>query len=145
MDVDATRAELDHQLQWFDTHATRARMISLLIRVVTASAAATIAFLITLPGVPGWIPAVMALGISVLQIIDGATNQQSNWLRYRETTEELRAERTLYDARAGAYAAERPQAVLAERLNEIRLRERNRWTEWAKSQDQSIPPGPPAS
>ncbi len=129
--TDSTRTELEDQLRWFESHAGRARYLSLATRILAASGSALIAFLIT-TGFPGWIPAAMALGVSFIEIVDGSTNQQANWVRYRRTAEDLRSERTLYDARAGDYAGSDRQATLAHRLNDIRRTERTEWAKWAE-------------
>ena len=53
---------------------------------------------------------------------------QQNWTTYRSTAERLKHEKFLFLARAGAYAsAERPEALLAERVEGLVSQEHAAW------------------
>jgi len=64
---------------------------------------------------------------------------QQNWVSYRSTCEALKHEKFLYLATAGPYAtAERPQALLAERVEGLVSQEH---AKWAAQQEEAVRAG----
>lgn len=122
--TDKTRQELDGQFAFFDSAARRYGLTHQAIAYVNAISASAAAILGLFAPVPAWVPGILAAVVAVLAIVDRVSHPQREWLRTRLTAEQLRSERTLYDAGADPYQdpATR-QGVLAGRLNEIRGRE----------------------
>ncbi|MCL4517826.1 MAG: DUF4231 domain-containing protein, partial [Thaumarchaeota archaeon] len=66
--------------------------------------------------------------VVVVESIVHLNQYQHNWLVYRATCEELKHEKYLYEAGAGAYAtAEYPARMLAERVEGLISKEHAKW------------------
>lgn len=122
--ADPTRAELQKQFEFYDGAARRYGYIHQAINYVNAISASAAAILGIFAPVPAWVPGILAAVVAILSIIDRVSHPQREWLRTRLTAEQLRSERTLYDAEAEPYAdATTRRATLAARLNDIRGQE----------------------
>jgi hypothetical protein len=133
----ATRTELEQQFDWFDREARKHGYAWRGIKIFNAVAAGVASGTLLLTTLPAQIPAALAALVAVLEVIDYTTHPRDTNLRYRDTAEQLRDERTLYDAHAEPYAdAQTADAVLAGRLAMIRARERGVWNkEWGRQPD----------
>ena len=63
-----------------------------------------------------------------------------NWIRYRSTCESLKHEKYIYLAGAGPYAAaEKPRALLAERVESLVSQEHAKWATVQQQEPQTKP------
>jgi hypothetical protein len=118
---------VDELIRWYDRHATSARILYCTIKVtqIVLAAAVPVAAGLELPKlVTG------SLGglIVVLEGIQQLYRFHDNWVRYRWTTSAMQREKSLWTARAGDYAtADRPDALLALRIEDLTSREATQW------------------
>ena len=76
--------------------------------------------------------------IVVLEGLQQLQQYQQRWTIYRSTAERLKHEKYLFLARAGPYAgAERPEAMLAERVEGLVSQEH---AAWASEQEEATKP-----
>lgn len=123
---DVTLGRLDDQLAWYDRKAGSNRRWYLGLRITVMVAAAVV------PLVSLFNLRLVTSGLGVLIVIVEGIQQlngfHENWLRYRATAENLKHEKYLYAAGAGAYhAADDPKRLLAERVEELVSAETTRW------------------
>lgn len=125
---------VDQQIHWYDRHATSARIwyCSIKIAQIILAAAVPVAAGLDLPKL-----LTGSLGglIVVLEGIQQLFRFHDNWVRYRWTASAMERERSLWTARAGDYAtAERPEAQLALRIEDLTSREATQWVALQLSQ-----------
>jgi hypothetical protein len=153
--AEAVLERVDHQIRWYDRHATTARIwyCSIKIAQIVLAAAVPVAAGLDLPTL-----LTGSLGglIVVLEGIQQLYRFHDNWVRYRWTASAMERERSLWTARAGDYAtADRPDARLALRIEDLTSREATQWValqqarstatgsaaEAAPNDDTNAPPG----
>ena len=125
---------VDQQIHWYDRHATSARIwyCSIKIAQIILAAAVPVAAGLDLPKL-----LTGSLGglIVVLEGIQQLFRYHDNWVRYRWTASAMEREKSLWTARAGDYAtAERPEAQLALRIEDLTSREATQWVALQLSQ-----------
>ncbi len=119
---------LEDQIEWYDRAADRQGRWFKWLKVVQIVAAASVAAMAALAA-PGWVAGALGSLILVLEGVQQLFQFQQNWVSYRSTCEALKHEKFLYLATAGPYArAERPQALLAERVEGLVSQEHAQWT-----------------
>ena len=140
MDTNPTRAELDEQFRFYDRAAKRYALMTQSIKYTNAISASAAAFTGLATQLPAVVPGALAAVAAILAIVERTTHPEREWIRTRTSAEQLRRERTFYDAGVGEYADPTSrQALLAERMEEIRSRER---TEYFDQLSSSRPPPP---
>ena len=78
---------------------------------------------------PAWLLGSAGALILVLEGVQQLQQYQQNWSSYRSTAERLKHEKFLLLSQAGPYAAaERPEALLAERVEGLVSQEHAAWT-----------------
>jgi hypothetical protein len=117
----------DDLIHWYDRHATSARIFYCSIKVtqIVLAAAVPVAAGLDLPKL-----IIGSLGglIVVLEGIQQLYRFHDNWVRYRWTTAAMQREKALWTVRAGDYAtADRPEAQLAVRIEDLCSREATQW------------------
>jgi hypothetical protein len=123
---DVTLGRLDDQLAWYDRKAgsNRRWYLALRITVIVAAAAVPLVSMFNFRVVTSALGALIVIVEGIQQL----NNFHDNWLRYRATAEDLKHEKYLYAAGAGAYrAADDAKRLLAERVEELLSTERGRW------------------
>ena len=125
---------VDRQIHWYERHATTARIWYCGIKVAQIVLAATVPVAAGLD-LPKLITGSLGGLIVVLEGIQQLYRFHDNWVRYRWTTAAMEREKALWTARAGDYAdADRPDALLALRIEDLSSREA---TQWVALQSQS--------
>jgi len=123
---DVTLGRLDDQLAWYDRKAGSNRRWYLTLRITVIVAAAVVPLFSLLNF--KFVTSALGALIVIVEGIQQLNNFHDNWLRYRATAEDLKHEKYLYAAGAGAYrAADDAKRLLAERVEEILSTERGRW------------------
>ena len=125
---------VDDQIRWYERHATTARIWYCGIKVaqIVLAAAVPVAAGLDLPKL---ITGSLGGLIVVLEGIQQLYRFHDNWVRYRWTTAAMEREKALWTARAGDYSdADRPDALLALRIEDLSSREA---TQWVALQSQS--------
>lgn len=73
--------------------------------------------------------ALLGATIVVLESIQGLFKFHENWILYRSTTESLKHEKHLFEAKAGPYEdIKSPEKILAERTEGLVSQEHAKWT-----------------
>jgi len=123
---DVTLGRLDDQLAWYDRKAGSNRRWYLTLRITVIVAAAVVPLFSLLNF--KFVTSALGALIVIVEGIQQLNNFHDNWLRYRATAEDLKHEKYLYAAGAGAYrAADDAKRLLAERVEELLSTERGRW------------------
>ena len=118
---------VNRQIQWYDRHATTARIWYCGIKVAQIVLAAAVPVAVGLD-LPKLITGSLGGLIVVLEGIQQLYRFHDNWVRYRWTNAAMEREKALWAARAGDYAdADRPDALLALRIEELTSREATQW------------------
>lgn len=125
---------LKDQIDWYDRKSEHHQRWYRYLKVVQIVAAAVIPIVAGLDA-SAWIAGSLGALIVVLEALQQLFQFQQNWTSYRSTCEALKHEQFLYLAHAGPYAAaERPEALLAERVEGLVSQEH---AKWAAEQEQS--------
>lgn len=118
---------LGDQLEWYDgksTHDRRWYQSLKVTQIVTAAAIPVVAA----AGASTTVPAVLGGAVVVFEGVQQLFQFHQNWIRYRSTAQSLTRERSLYVELAGQYAgSDRPDAMLAERVEDIVSHESAAW------------------
>ena len=120
-------ARLDDQITWYDSRSEENQHWFRGIKVAQIVAAAAV------PVAAGasaseWIVGSLGAAIVVMEGLQQLFQFQQNWTTYRATCEALRHEKFLFEARARPYAAaQRPEALLAERIEGLVSQEHAKW------------------
>ena len=118
---------LEHEIEWYDRKAGHHQRWFKSLKLVLMLAAGAIPVMVAL-GAPRRVAGALGSLIVVLEGIQQLFQFQQNWLSYRSTCSALEREKFLYLAAAGPYArAERPQALLAERVEGLVLHDDVKW------------------
>jgi len=124
--TDVTLGRLEDQLAWYDRKAGSNRRWYLTLRITVIVAAAVVPLFSLLNF--KFVTSALGALIVIVEGIQQLNNFHDNWLRYRATAEDLKHEKYLYAAGAGAYrAADDAKRLLAERVEELLSTERGRW------------------
>ena len=121
------QARLEDQIRWYDTKSEENQRCFRWIKVAQIVAAAAV------PVAAGasaseWVVGSLGAAIVVMEGLQQLFQFQQNWTTYRATCEALRHEKFLFEARARPYAtAERPAALLAERVEGLVSQEHAKW------------------
>lgn len=118
---------LEDQLAWYDGKSKHHKDFFQRLKVVQIVIAAAIP-VGAAADAPVTFAAVLGSLILVLEGIQQLFQFQQNWITYRATHESLKHEKYLYLAEAGPYTgAERPLALLAERVEGLVSQEHAAW------------------
>ena len=103
--TDVTLGRLEDQLAWYDrkSGSNRRWYLALRITVIVAAAVVPLFALLNFRFVTSALGALIVIVEGVQQL----NNFHENWLRYRATAEDLKHEKYLYAAGAGAYRTAR--------------------------------------
>ena len=122
-----TMGRLDDQIAWYDKKSISSQKWFKSLKVMTIGAAAAIPLLAGF-GANAFISGLLGAVIVIIEGLQSLNQYQTNWVSYRSTCEELRHEKYLHLAKAGPYlAAEKPDALLAERVESLISREHSKW------------------
>ncbi len=128
-EVNSALDRLEEQRKWYSKNSALNKQWFQRLKVVEIIAAALIPFfagyanLTVLTGILG-------VFIVVLEGLQGLYQFHDNWTSYRSTSEALKHEKYLYQAKAGPYKdAANPDALLAERVEATVSREHAKWVE----------------
>jgi hypothetical protein len=137
--IDATRARLEDQIQWYDTKAGQNQWRYKWLKVLEIAVAASLPVVAAVHS-PVWVTGGLAAVVVVLEAIQHIFQFQEHWITYRSTAEALKNERYLYLAKAGPYAGEDRDRVLAERVAVLLSQENAKWAS-AAQREVSLPHG----
>jgi hypothetical protein len=130
-----TWLRLEDQIEWYDRVAASNQRWFKWLKVVQIVAAAAVPVVAALAA-PGWVAGALGSLVVVLEGVQQLFQFQQNWVSYRSTCEALKHEKFLYLATAGPYApADRPQALLAERVEGLVSQET---AKWASQQEEAV-------
>ncbi len=122
-----TIQRLEEQIAWYSRNSRSNQRWFKWLKMAEIIAASLIPFAAGF-GAPALLTGGLGALIVVLEGLQGLNQYQNNWTTYRSTAEELKHEKYLWLATAGPYAsAERPDALLAERVESLISREHARW------------------
>jgi Protein of unknown function (DUF4231) len=137
--IDATRARLEDQIQWYDTKAGQNQWRYKWLKVLEIAVAASLPVVAAVHS-PVWVTGGLAAVVVVLEGIQHIFQFHEHWTTYRSTAEALKNERYLYLAKAGPYAGEDRDRVLAERVAALLSQENAKWAS-AAQREVSLPHG----
>ena len=124
---DAFLDRVDHQIRWYDRHATTARIWYCSIKLAQIILAASVPVAAGLD-LPKLLTGSLGGLIVILEGVQQLYRFHDNWVRYRWTASAMEREKSLWTARAGDYAtADRPNALLALRIEDLTSREATQW------------------
>jgi hypothetical protein len=129
--IDATWERLEDQLRWYDGKAVRNQRRYKWLKVLEIAVAAALPVVAALHS-PVWVTGGLGAVVVVLEGVQHIFQFQENWITYRTTAEALRNERYLYLAKAGPYAGEGRDRVLAERIEVLLSQEHTKWASAAQ-------------
>lgn len=128
MVANITLDRLEDQIEWYSKSSKWNQDRFKWLKVIEVIAAALVPFF------AGWgiyplITGLLGVIIIVLESLQSIYQFQSNWISYRSTAEALKHEKYLWYAGAGHYlTAKNPEALLAERIEELVSTEHAKWT-----------------
>jgi hypothetical protein len=118
---------LEEQLAWHDRKASWNQKSYRTIKVAELIAAAAIP-VVAAAGAPGWLTGGLGALVVVMEGINQLFRFHDSWINYRSTSEALTREKYLYLSQARPYDRHtRPQALLAQRVEDILGREHAHW------------------
>ena len=130
-----TLERLEDQIAWYDKKSLESQQWFKWLKIAEIVAAALIPFTAGFNLSP-IITGSLGVLIVVLEGLQSLNQFQHNWITYRSTCEELKHEKFLWLGKAGPYgSAEKPDALLAERVESLISREHSKWV---TSQEQTI-------
>ncbi len=118
------------QIAWYDRAATRSQRNFRVLKLAEIAIAAAIPVTVALD-VSTSVAAVLGAVLVVFAGVQELYGFQKNWTSYRTTCEALRRELHLYEARAGQYAADNPDALFALAIESHMSQELSKWSESA--------------
>lgn len=122
------RERLEDQIAWYDRKSQHNQHWFKRLKICQIVTAAAIPFAASVSA-PVWVAGGGGVLIVVLESLQQLQQYQQNWTTYRATCERLKHERYLYLAEAGPYAAaEKPDALLAERVEGLVSQEHAAWS-----------------
>lgn len=122
------RERLEDQIDWYDRKSRYNQSWFKRLKICQIVTAAAIPFVASISA-PVWVAGGGGALIVVLEGLQQLQQYQQNWTTYRATCERLKHERYLYLAEAGPYAAaEKPDALLAERVEGLVSQEHAAWS-----------------
>jgi len=134
--ADPIFARLQEQQSWYSQKSREARKAFKFIKVTEIVAAALIPFLTGHVGTSadhGWPGVNYVIGglgvlITILEGLLHLNQYQEHWTSYRATSEALKHEKFMFQAKAGPYAnAVDPRVALAERIEAVMSQENSQW------------------
>ena len=139
-----TQERLEDQIAWYDRKSSWNQRWFKAFKVVQIIAGALIAFFAPLrEGALRYVTGILGVVVVILESLQGLYQFQHYWIQYRTTSEGLKREKYLWLAKAGPYAsAERPDALLAERVEALLSQEH---AGWVALQEQPASAGPSGS
>lgn len=129
---------LQSQIDWYDRKAKvnqRAYKLSKIAIIVLAILIPVLAEYGHIPGFDSSQAFLVGTAAGVIVLLEGLqvlNKWQENWILYRATCEGLRNEQHLFAAKAGRYAALKPDAaqrLLAERISSLVMAEHGKWSQ----------------
>ena len=133
---------LEEQIQWYDSHSARYKRWFHSLKVAQIVIAAAIPALAA-AGASAAIAGALGATIVVLEGLQQLFQFQQNWVSYRATAEALKHERFALPGDAGPYAGnDRPDALLAERVESLVSQETAAWPSRARVGKGSEAPSP---
>ena len=122
-----TLERLEDQITWYHKKSMECQWWFKRLKIGEIAAAAVVPFAAGL-GASAFITGSLGVLIVVFEGLQSLNQFQHNWITYRSTCEELKHEKYLWLGHAGPYAnAERPDVLLAERLESLISREHAKW------------------
>jgi hypothetical protein len=120
---------LEDQIAWYDRKSSWNQRRFKALKVVQIIAGALIAFFAPFgEGALRYITGILGVVVVILESLQGLYQFQHYWIQYRTSSEGLKREKYLWLAKAGPYAsAERPDALLAERVEALLSQEHAGW------------------
>lgn len=134
---------LEDQIRWYDLKSISNMRWYKRLKISEIASAAMIPFLAA-SGMPRAVIVTGVLGmlVTVFEGMLQLNQYHENWIRYRSTCESLKHEKYIYLANAGPYVnAEKPRALLAERVESLVSQEHAKWA----TVQQQDPQGKPAA
>ncbi len=129
-------ARLEDQIAWYDSKSQYNQRWFKALKVLQIVVAAAIPV-----AVGEWSSGVVGAAGALIVVLEGLQQLQQYqqlWTTYRSTAERLKHEKYLFLAQAGPYAgAERPEAMLAERVEGLVSQEH---AAWASEQEEATKP-----
>lgn len=128
MVANITLDRMEDQIKWYSRNSKWNQDRFKWLKMVEIVAAALVPFF------AGWgiyplITGLLGVVVIVLESLQSIYQFQSNWISYRSTAEALKHEKYLWYAGAGHYlTAKNPEALLAERIEELVSTEHAKWT-----------------
>ena len=120
---------LEKQLDWYGSASRRHKLWYQWLKVAQLVIAAAIP-VVAAAGASAAVAGALGAVVVVLEGVQQLFQFQQNWISYRGTAEGLKREKYLYLSRAGPYAeVTRPDALLAERVEELVAQETAGWAE----------------
>ena len=119
---------LESQIAWYSAKSRRNQHMFKALKVAQIVIAALIPVLAA-GDATNWVLGALGAAVVVLEGVQQLFQYQQNWVSYRSTSEALKHQKYLYLSRAGPYAtAQRPEAMLAERVEGLVSQEHAKWT-----------------
>ena len=138
---DPVMERLEDQISWYDTKSRSSRKWFKWIKTTEIVAAAVIPLLAasTIPHARA-VTAVLGVLITAFEGVLQLNQFHENWISYRSTCESLKHEKFMFLAGASPYTnADRPRALLAERVESLLAGEHAKWASVQEQEPQSKP------
>jgi|SRR3990170_6526241 len=126
-EINPALGRLEEQRKWYSEKSAENKRRFQSLKVIEIVAAAIIPFAAGYSGL-AVLTGLLGVLIVVLEGIQGIYQFHDNWIAYRSTSEALKHEKYLWQAKAGPYMdAENPDALLAERVESLVSIEHAKW------------------
>jgi hypothetical protein len=133
-----TLERLEDQIGWYDRKSKFNQRWFKRLKVAQIVAGALVSFSAAYGEYGKYVAGALGVIVVLLEGLQSLNQFQHNWITYRATCEELKHEKYLYLAKADAYAnADRPDALLAERVESLVSREHTKWAATSEKPQES--------
>jgi hypothetical protein len=109
------------QWEWYDKRASDAKRRYHTLQVIIVVGSASVPVLVGLaPNVPAVIPILISLGVTIAAGLENVFKNGDSWRNFRQASEELQREKSMYDVKSGAYRkAKRPFLLFVQRCEDV--------------------------
>ncbi len=126
-EINPSLGRLEEQRKWYSEKSAENKRWFQSLKVIEVVAAAVIPFTAGYSGLTV-LTGLLGVLIVVLEGLQGIYQFHDNWIAYRSTSEALKHEKYLWQAKAGPYKdAEYPDALIAERVESLVSIEHAKW------------------
>ena len=133
------KERLDDQIKWYSKKATKNKLLNHWFKVLIIIFSATIPFIVGIDFIEtlkNIILGGIGVVITILSGLSGLLKFQEKWIEYRTTSETLKHEKYLFQAKAIPYSEEKESyKLLVTRIEDMISREHSMWGQYINNKN----------